>query len=276
VPHKAEVFVKLPPSSPNGMFSMSLELKEDLLSDAFRTIRLSVPLSGSLSVDNSESFFQVVPGLNEWNIPILYTAPITHSDLVIESDFEEDELIVALRQDTNQRTYLAVQIVESAVPVGGISGIVTIRSEQTGIKVMRHILIVKKEPITLTPRTLRFKIDDADSAFVTASTLIRLNNGASGNPDDDPSKLEAIDNVIFECNGNQIRASLKPLGNSSLIYRATIRLDSKLLGSNKELPAITSKEVVDPPRNMESNDVKWIVSTNKGSYSVPADFSLKK
>ena len=102
-----------------------------------------------------DAFFQVGSGLEEFRVPIHFTAPITAATLSIDKAKSLSDIQISIVEE-NSNAFLRILVEPNSFAGSVATGAVTVISD-SGIQASTHVMISRKLPIKVSPQTLRFR-----------------------------------------------------------------------------------------------------------------------
>lgn len=126
-----EVLVRLPASTPTGVFTVGIQFSNQGSFEPTAHISLGFPLSGSLSLESYVGTFEVCNPIETWRIPVRFTAPITEQSLVIQKSEALRDVQVKLVTSDDQY-FLEFSVAEDLVSDSGLFGTFRVSDSRVG------------------------------------------------------------------------------------------------------------------------------------------------
>lgn len=266
-----DVLVKLPASTPTGVFTVGLQFSNQGSLEPAAHISLGFPLSGSLSLKNFGGSFEICDPIESWRIPVHFTAPITEKSLVVQkSDSLKDTQVKLV--NLNGQFFLEFSVAEKMVSDWGLFGSFRISDSRVGSVAETFVTISKMHPIRINPSVLRFRKQDASKDFLVATAILkitpksRLTKTPTGNlpGTENGNQEEVVEEVFVTIAGHSQKIKIAPLG-SGQIYKLEVAVPEEFV-----VDAMARKQfLVAETEVSEKNFPAWNVRTSRSSYTIP-------
>jgi hypothetical protein len=219
-----------PGSSKDGSFDFNFTFHNEEV--PFGMIVIKSMLAGNLFIDQSKSIFSITSkekGVASWRVPVRFSAPVTKEKLKLEkSDGIEEVACEVVSQNGN--FFIEFLVGTDVIPDLGLTGSVTLADEDVGVTNKLEFLVLKKPPVTISPRFIRFqKTTVKGKEVVKANVLIRANPESNR-----IAKKKLASSPNFACSIGDVRKSFPAKQLAANIHRVELHFELEELPESGE------------------------------------------
>ncbi len=264
-----EIFFRVPAHSATGEFHGRIEFYIDRNGPPIGGLNFSGTILGNLYASASLHLLELKEDIGQWEIPILFTKPISLRTLKTRKSSGLENVVVRLHKAKNG-CFLRLSVHSAMLDPNGVLGTVEIYHEPTGQSREISVTISRPQPIRLSPTTLHFSSTKRRPGEYRAIAMLHLTNSktTSDGVDGDRQRSEPISEVRLMIGDETIPVQMVRLG-TSMVYKLTINCSKSFLKKR-----ISEKRKREDREGDSPIHLSWFITTPESTFKVEGDFRV--